>query len=238
MNFCRGVDENLTKILVVEDEEKIAKIVQEFLEGEGFTVKLASDGLTALRLTAEFDPQIVLLDWMIPQLNGIEVCRKLRETGNYGVIMLTAKGEEVDKIIGLGVGADDYMTKPFSLRELAARIQSLLRRLTFLPIPNNKDERVFGNLTIITSSHRVLVNNKEISLTPTEYKLLDKLSTSPEQVYSREQLLESLFPDEDILDMRTIDAHISRLRRKINKGTGTSYIHTVYGFGYRFGAGK
>lgn len=228
----------LIKILIVEDEEKIAKIVQEFLEEEGFSVKLASDGLTALQLTAEFDPQIVLLDWMLPQLNGIEVCRKLREMGNYGVIMLTSKGEETDKIIGLGVGADDYMTKPFSLRELAARIQSLLRRLTVISIPDYKDERVFGNLTIITSSHRVLVNNREISLTPTEYKLLDKLSAKPEQVYSREQLLESVFPDEDILDMRTIDAHISRLRRKINKGTETSFIQTVYGFGYRFGADK
>jgi DNA-binding response OmpR family regulator len=229
---------NLIKILVVEDEEKIAKIVQEFLEGEGFSVKLAADGLTALRLTAEFDPQIVLLDWMIPALNGIEVCRKLREMGNYGIIMLTAKGEEVDKIIGLGVGADDYVTKPFSLRELAARIQSLLRRITVLPITNDQEERVFGNLTIMTRSHRVLVDNKEISLTPTEYKLLDKLSATPDQVYSREQLLESVFPEEDILDMRTIDAHISRLRKKINKGTETSYIQTVYGFGYRFGSGK
>jgi DNA-binding response OmpR family regulator len=237
MNFCRGVDKNLTKILVVEDEEKIARIVREFLEGEGFVVKLASDGLAAIRLAAKFHPQVVLLDWMLPHLNGIEVCRKLREMGNYGVIMVTAKTEETDKIIGLGVGADDYMTKPFSLRELAARIQSLLRRLPVTPVPSMIGERVFGSLTIITSSHRVLLDQQEISLTPTEYKILDQLTMSPDQVYSREQLLQSVFPEEDILDMRTIDAHISRLRRKLNKGSNdTSYIQTVYGFGYRFGA--
>jgi DNA-binding response OmpR family regulator len=218
---------------VAEDEEKILKIVQDFLEEEGYQVAVATDGLSALEQTAIFQPQIVLVDWMMPKLNGLEVCRKLREMGTYGIIMLTAKTEETDKIIGLGVGADDYMTKPFSLRELAARIQSLLRRLHLPQQLVTTDQRLFGNLTIIPSAHRVLLGKQEISLTPTEYKILELLSASPDQVYSREQLLQSVFPAEDILDMRTIDAHISRLRKKMNKST--AYIQTVYGFGYRFG---
>jgi DNA-binding response OmpR family regulator len=225
----------MTKILVVEDEEKISSIVKEFLVGEGFEVKTAEDGLTALQLAAEFQPMIVLLDWMLPGLSGMEVCRKLRERGNVGIIMLTAKSEETDKVIGLGVGADDYMTKPFSLRELAARIQSLLRRLQPIHVGLQLEQRNFGPLQIFPKSHRVLLNNKEVSLTPTEYKILDLLSATPDQVYSREQLLQSVFEDENILDIRTIDAHISRLRRKLNQNSNTRYIETVYGFGYRFG---
>ncbi|SHE50276.1 DNA-binding response regulator, OmpR family, contains REC and winged-helix (wHTH) domain [Seinonella peptonophila] len=225
----------MTKILVVEDEEKIAAIIEEFLIGEGFQVITAEDGPTALQLAAKTKPTIVLLDWMLPGLNGIEVCRKLREMGNLGIIMLTAKAEETDKIIGLGVGADDYMTKPFSLRELAARIQSLLRRLTPINAVVQSEQRNFGPLQIIPMSHRVLLHNQELTLTPTEYKILDLLSSTPDQVYSREQLLQSVFQDEEILDIRTIDAHISRLRRKLNKDSTTQYIQTVYGFGYRFG---
>lgn len=225
----------MTKILVVEDEEKISAIIEEFLRGEGYEVITAEDGLTALELATKFQPTIVLLDWMLPKLNGMEVCRKLREQGNVGIIMLTAKSEETDKIIGLGVGADDYITKPFSLRELAARIQSLLRRLEPVNVSTQPEQRNFGPLQILPKSHRVLLNKKEISLTPTEYKILDLLSSTPDQVYSREQLLQIVFPNENILDIRTIDAHISRLRRKLNQDTKTRYIETVYGFGYRFG---
>lgn len=225
----------MTKILVVEDEEKISAIVEEFLLGEGYEVITAEDGLTALQLAAEIQPTIVLLDWMLPGLNGMEVCRRLREQGDMGIIMLTAKSEETDKIIGLGVGADDYITKPFSLRELAARIQSLLRRLQPVNVVPQPEQRNFGSLQIFPKSHRVLLNKQEVLLTPTEYKILDLLSSTPDQVYSREQLLQHVFEDEHILDIRTIDAHISRLRRKLNQNSTTRYIETVYGFGYRFG---
>jgi DNA-binding response OmpR family regulator len=235
MILCRGVDFLLTKILVVEDEKKIARIIKEFLLGEGYQVTVVEDGLTALTVANEIKPAVVLLDWMLPQLNGIEVCRKLREIGDFGIIMLTAKAEETDKIIGLGVGADDYMTKPFSLRELAARIQSLLRRLVSVSTKKSPMVRSFGALTIWPHSHRVMLHNQELTLTPTEYKILDLLSAFPEQVFSREQLLQHVFPEEKILDIRTIDAHISRLRRKLHKNSDVTYIHTVYGFGYRFG---
>jgi DNA-binding response OmpR family regulator len=235
MNLCRGVDTLLPKILVVEDEKKIASIIEEFLVGEGYQVAVADDGLSALTVAAKINPDVVLLDWMLPNLNGIEVCRKLREMGNVGIIMLTAKAEETDKIIGLGVGADDYMTKPFSLRELAARIQSLLRRLIPQHVEKSSPLRSFGALTIWPHSHRVMLHDKELTLTPTEYKILDLLSASPEQVFSREQLLQSVLPEERILDIRTIDAHISRLRSKLHKNSDVKYIQTVYGFGYRFG---
>lgn len=220
-------------ILVVEDEKKIARIIEEFLIGEGYRVRIAGDGMEAMHLASELHPDIVLLDWMLPELNGIEVCRRLRETGQYGIIMITAKAEETDKLIGLGVGADDYMVKPFSLRELSARIQSLLRRMTF-PVKSQNTVRSFKALQIHLDSHRVLLENQEIALTPTEYKILELLSSSPQQVFSREQLLQCVFQDEAVIDVRTVDAHISKLRRKIDSSTDSSYIQTVYGFGYRF----
>lgn len=219
----------MKKVLVVEDETKLAKIINEFLKGEGYEVEVAEDGLKALQLAAEIKPDIVLLDWMLPELSGIEVCRKLREMGPYGIIMITAKAEETDKIIGLGVGADDYMVKPFSLREMSARIQSLLRRMAF-PETTSDTIRSFGSLEISPVSLRVRLDGKEIMLTPTEYKILEFLSASPNQVFSREQILQHVFNDEEIIDVRTVDAHISKLRKKVN-----GYIQTVYGFGYRFG---
>ncbi|GIN41226.1 response regulator [Heyndrickxia oleronia] len=219
----------MKKVLVVEDETKLAMIIDEFLKGEGYEVEVAEDGLKALQLAAKINPDIVLLDWMLPELSGIEVCRKLREMGPYGIIMITAKAEETDKIIGLGVGADDYMVKPFSLREMSARIQSLLRRMT-LPETTSETIRSFGLLEISPVSLRVRLDGKEIMLTPTEYKILEFLSASPNQVFSREQILQHVFNDEEIIDVRTVDAHISKVRKKIN-----GFIQTVYGFGYRFG---
>ncbi|GIO28038.1 response regulator [Ornithinibacillus bavariensis] len=219
----------MKKVLVVEDETKLAMIIHEFLKDEGYEVEVAADGLRALQLAAKINPDIVLLDWMLPELSGIEVCRKLREMGQYGIIMITAKAEETDKIIGLGVGADDYMVKPFSLREMSARIQSLLRRMS--PLDTTSDTiRSFGSLVISPVSHQVRLDGKEIMLTPTEYKILEFLSASPSQVFSREQILQHVFNDEEIMDVRTVDAHISKLRKKVN-----GYIQTVYGFGYRFG---
>lgn len=220
---------DMKKILVVEDETKLAMIIDEFLKEEGYEVEVAKDGLRALQLAVKMKPDIVLLDWMLPELSGIEVCRKLREMGLFGIIMITAKAEETDKIIGLGVGADDYMVKPFSLREMSARIQSLLRRMA--PPETTSDRiRSFETLEISPVSHRVRLDGKEIMLTPTEYKILEFLSASPNQVFSREQILQHVFHDEEIIDVRTVDAHISKLRKKVN-----GFIQTVYGFGYRFG---
>lgn len=171
---------------------------------------------------------------MLPEMSGLEVCRELRKMGPMGIIMVTARTEEADKIIGLEVGADDYMTKPFSLRELAARIRSVLRRIGGPEIPMQTLD--YMDLTISEARCRVWKRGKEISLTPTEFKLLLTIAAKPGIVYSRLQLLQAALEDDILNDERTVDAHISRIRKKIEDDPSHPvYIHTVYGFGYRFG---
>jgi len=226
------------KIMIVEDEEKIASLMETFLQSEGYDIMLARDGDTAVKLFAEKRPDIVILDWMLPRMSGLDVCRHLRRIGEPGIIMVTAKTEETDKIVGLEMGADDYLTKPFSLRELSARIRSVLRRLNR---PENREsDNVLrrGDLTIHEESYQVFKGDREVRLTPTEFKLLHLLASKPGRVYSRMQLLQHAFEEEFVIDERTVDSHISKLRKKIEDGAEPSaYIQTVYGFGYRFGAG-
>ncbi|MDO3678874.1 response regulator transcription factor [Paenibacillus ehimensis] len=225
------------KVLVVEDEEKILSLVETFLQREGYDVLTAKDGAAAVRLYTENKPDIVILDWMLPQMNGLDTCRRLREIGEPGIIMVTAKNEETDKIVGLEMGADDYLTKPFSLRELAARIRSLLRRMNRGENggPDNVLRR--GDLTIYEESLQAFKGNQELRLTPTEFKLLHLLASKPGRVYSRMQLLQHAFEEEFVMDERTVDSHISKLRKKIEDDPNHAvYIQTVYGFGYRFGA--
>lgn len=224
------------KVLIVEDEVKIASLMESFLQAEGYEVLSTMDGKTALQLYMQHKPDIVILDWMLPQMNGLDTCRQLRQTGSPGIIMVTAKSEEVDKIIGLEMGADDYLTKPFSLRELSARIRSLLRRMNLNG--NNETGSVLrrGDLTIDEDSLQVFVGAHELHLTPTEFKLLHLMALKPGRVYSRMQLLQHAFEEEFVIDERTVDSHISKLRKKLERGGLTSdYIQTVYGFGYRFG---
>ncbi|KPV56381.1 PhoP family transcriptional regulator [Paenibacillus sp. A3] len=225
------------KVLVVEDEEKIVSLVETFLQREGYDVLTAKDGAAAVRLYTDNKPDIVILDWMLPQMNGLDTCRRLREIGEPGIIMVTAKNEETDKIIGLEMGADDYLTKPFSLRELAARIRSLLRRMNRGESggPDNVLRR--GDLTIHEESLQAFKGSQELRLTPTEFKLLHLLASKPGRVYSRMQLLQHAFEEEFVMDERTVDSHISKLRKKIEDDPNHAvYIQTVYGFGYRFGA--
>ncbi|WP_025851868.1 response regulator transcription factor [Paenibacillus ehimensis] len=225
------------KVLVVEDEEKILSLVETFLQREGYDVLTAKDGAAAVRLYTENKPDIIILDWMLPQMNGLDTCRRLREIGEPGIIMVTAKNEETDKIVGLEMGADDYLTKPFSLRELAARIRSLLRRMNRGENggPDNVLRR--GDLTIYEESLQAFKGNQELRLTPTEFKLLHLLASKPGRVYSRMQLLQHAFEEEFVMDERTVDSHISKLRKKIEDDPNHAvYIQTVYGFGYRFGA--
>lgn len=223
-----------TTLLLVDDEVKMLEAMAAYLRTEGFRIVSATTGKDALIAATKENPAVVVLDWMLPGMSGIEVCRELRTKGSYGIIMLTAKTEEMDKIIGLEVGADDYMTKPYSLRELAARIRSLLRRM------QGKSEEVQtmlrGDLTIIESKRQVTKDGSEIVLTPTEFKLLNTLAAKPGIVFSRLQLMKSAMEDDFINYERTIDSHISNLRRKIeNDPANPKYIQTVFGFGYRFG---
>lgn len=221
-------------LLLVDDERKVIEFMEPFLRQEGFRTITASTGREALRIAKEMKPAVVILDWMLPEMSGIDVCRELRKTGRMGIIMVTARTEEADKVIGLEMGADDYLTKPFSLRELAARIRSVLRRMDGHEMAADTIER--GELAISEAQCRVWKRDSEIALTPTEFKILLTLAARPGIVYSRLQLLQSALEDDLLNDERTVDAHISRIRKKIEDDPAhPTYIQTVYGFGYRFG---
>ncbi|CAH0121633.1 Alkaline phosphatase synthesis transcriptional regulatory protein SphR [Paenibacillus sp. CECT 9249] len=221
-------------LLLVDDETKVIEFMEPFLRQEGFDIITAATGREALNKAIAHQPALVVLDWMLPEMSGIDVCRELRKISQMGIIMVTARTEETDKIIGLEIGADDYLTKPFSLRELVARIRSVLRRLHGSQSAEQTLKR--GELTISESQCRVWRGDKEISLTPTEFKMLITLASKPGIVYSRLQLLQAALEDDILNDERTVDAHISRIRRKIGDDPSNPvYIQTVYGFGYRFG---
>lgn len=221
-------------ILLVDDEEKVLEFMRSFLQSEGFKVVTARTGTEALAKAKETNPVVVLLDWMMPGMSGLDVCRELRKKGRVGIIMVSAKADEMDKVVGLEVGADDYLTKPFSLRELLARIRSVMRRIDGSPL--FEEDLVRGDLTISRSQYQVWKRGVEISLTPTEFKLLLTLADKPSIVYSRLQLLKAALEDDLFNEERTVDAHISRLRKKIEDDiSNPRYIQTVYGFGYRFG---
>jgi DNA-binding response OmpR family regulator len=225
-----------TTLLLVDDEVKLLEAMSEFLQQEGYRIVTATTGKLALSVAKVENPALVVLDWMLPEMNGMEVCRELRKMGSYGIIMLTAKTEETDKIIGLEMGADDYMTKPFSLRELNARIHSVLRRAE----RHTENEEIHsierGQLTISAAKYQVLKLGKEILLTPTEFKILITLAAKPGIVYSRLQLMKAAMEEEYLNYERTMDSHISNLRKKIEDDLAhPQYIQTVYGFGYRFG---
>jgi two-component system phosphate regulon response regulator PhoB len=219
-------------ILVAEDEAPLMTLLRYNLEKEGYRALEAHDGDEALMLAAEDTPDLVLLDWMLPKVSGIEVCRRLRgraETRNVPIIMLTARGEETDRVRGLDTGADDYITKPFSMTELLARIRAVMRRIR----PALAEDVVsFGDVTIDRSAHRVKRGDKDIHLGPTEYRLLDHFLQHPGRVFSREQLLDAVWGSGVYVDARTVDVHIGRLRKALNEPGQLDPIRTVRSAGY------
>ena len=219
-------------IFVVEDEKPILTLLTYNLEKEGYKVSSSSNGEEALSVIKEKKPDLVLLDWMLPDLSGIKICQYLKQdekVKNIPIIMLTAKGEEEDKVKGLNTGAEDYMTKPFSFPELLARIKSLLKRVK----PNIvSEEATYLDHKIDRDSMKVFSKEKEISLGPKEYKLLDFLIKQPKRVYSREQLLEHVWGDDINVESRTVDVHITRLRQSINIEGAKPLIRTVRSAGY------
>lgn len=224
-------------ILVVEDEKKILDVVKAYLEKEGFKVKTASDGKKAIEVFDSENFHLIILDLMLPEISGEEVCSHIRISSDVPIIMLTAKVEEDDKIEGLSIGADDYITKPFSPRELVSRVKALLRRS--YRKSNPLFEKVSfdnGDLEINLTKMEIKKKGENISLTTNEFKILSSLLTNPGQVFSREQLIENAFGIEyDGFD-RTIDTHIKNIRRKIEDDPkNPKYIITVYGIGYKFG---
>ena len=220
------------KIFIIEDEPSIIQLVQHNLEKNGFIVSSSLNGNDGLKELKKFQPDLLLLDWMLPDLSGIEICKNIRKDNsfkNLPVIMLTAKGEEEDKIKGLDSGVDDYLTKPFSFNELMARIKAVLRRSN----PNTvSDNLKFDDLMLDRIEKRVFRDGQEIKLGPTEFRLLEFFLTNPKRVYSRDQILESVWPNNVNVESRTIDVHIRRLRQSVNLKNKKKLIRTVRSSGY------
>lgn len=223
-------------ILVIEDEDALATLLQYNLEKEGYQVSVAGDGEEAMMLAEENNPDLVLVDWMLPKVSGIEVCRRLRgrqESRNIPIIMLTARGEEADRIRGLDTGADDYVVKPFSMTELFARIRAVMRRIR----PGLADDQVrCGDIVIDRVAHRVRRDGMEVHLGPTEFRLLDYLMQHPGRVFSREQLLDAVWGSDVYVEARTVDVHIGRLRKALNNAGEGDPIRTVRSAGYALDA--
>lgn len=221
-------------ILIVEDDPNTATLVQTYLEREGFKTIKAPDGETALRLARQNQPGFVVLDVMLPRLDGWEVCRQLRTFSDVPILMLTAREEEIDRVTGLSLGADDYVVKPFSPRELVARVKAILRR--FRPAEAEKNEQLrCRELVVEPLKHRVRLGNKTINLTGSEYTLLCALMRAPGRVYSRSELLSKFYQDGETVVDRVIDVHIGNLRQKIEANPAKpQFILTVRGFGYKF----
>src|SRR5271165_5009486 len=223
------------KVLVVEDEEPLSVLLQYNLEAEGFRVSLASRGDEAEVAVSEDPPDLIILDWMLPGLSGIELCRRLR-AGKFAttipILILTARGEEQDRIRGLTTGADDYVVKPFSVPELMARVRAILRRANPERLAQTREvERI----ALDRESYRVTRNGREVPLGPTEFKLLEFMMESPGRVFTRTQLLDGVWGRDVYVDERTVDVHIGRLRKAINRGKERDPIRTVRGAGYALG---
>ena len=226
------------KVLVVDDDVKIVELVKLYLNRDGYHVITAHEGNEALRLARESHPDLIVLDIMLPGIDGFEICRKLRTESSVPIILLTAKTTEQDRIAGLDIGADDYVTKPFSPKELAARVRAVFRRTQDDALQSGPEELKFGNLTINFVKHEAYLDTKALNLTPVEFKLLGVLIREPNRVFSRTQLIEKVLGfDFDGFD-RTIDVHILNLRRKLEPDASRpNFIKTVYGSGYKFTGG-
>lgn len=221
-----------TRILVIEDDLSLVELIRYNLESQGMEVSSADDGEEGLLMAAEEEPDLVILDWMLPNLSGIEICRRIRReplTANTPVIMLTAKSEEDDRVRGLDVGADDYMTKPFSPRELVARINAVLRRIRPALAGSMLE---FSDVVLDPVAHKVTRAGKHIHLGPTEYRLLQHFMEHPGRVFSRDQLLDSVWGRDIYVETRTVDVHIRRLRKALNEGDAPDLIRTVRSVGY------
>ena len=227
---------NNQRVLVVDDDKNICEIVRLYLDKEGFEVVIANDGQTAIDLFKQKTPSVVVLDVMLPKMDGFQVCREIRRVSNIPIIMLTAKDEDMDKIMGLEYGADDYITKPFNILEVKARMKAILRRSGKKQVPVKQSNVMEVNgMKVELDSRRVFVGGKELNLTAKEFDLLELLMAHPNKVYSRNELLSTIWGDSYPGDARTVDVHVRRLREKIEANPGEPvYIHTKWGVGYFF----
>jgi DNA-binding response OmpR family regulator len=230
-----GVPE--VRVLVVEDEAAIRRVVVGYLQREDFAVTEAADGAQAVALAREVGPDVIVLDLGLPGIDGVEVCRQVRTFSDAYIIMLTARAEEIDKLIGLSVGADDYLTKPFSPRELVARVRAMLRRPRAETAPSQDQVRRFGDLTVDPQAREVTVAGRIVELTRTEFDILEALSSQPRRVFSRRALVTDVWGSDWFGDDHLVDVHIAHIRAKLaaDNAAGAGHITTVRGVGYRMG---
>ncbi len=221
----------LAKILIIDDEPSILNLVSAYLRPEGFEVYTAADGPSGLKAARAYKPDLIVLDLMLPGMDGLEVLNRLRRESNVYVILLTARAEETDKIVGLSIGADDYVTKPFSPRELVARIKAALRRMQLISQEEHEGILNFRHVQIDLGARRVFVEGKEVELTATEFEILKALAQNAGRVMTRERLLEKIWETDYYGDGRVIDVHIGHIRQKLGR---PEWIATVRGVGYRF----
>jgi DNA-binding response OmpR family regulator len=226
----------VAKILVVDDEPNIREVVSLYLRRDGHSVVAASDGEEALKFYQQTEPDLVVLDLMLPKVSGLEVCRRIQADERVPVVMLTARGEEEDRIVGLGIGADDYVVKPFSPRELAARVEAVLRRVNEARTRSGGEKlMVFGDLRIDPNAREVTIQDAPVTLTAREFDLLHHMASHPRRVFTRDQLMETVWGYAFAGDTSTVTVHIRRLREKIEPDPARPrYLQTVWGVGYRF----
>lgn len=225
---------NDVDILVVEDEAKIAQLLSDYLQREGFRVAVLDEGTNAVETVRESQPAFLILDLMLPGKDGLAICKEVRKFSDVPIMMITARTEEVDRLIGLEVGADDYVCKPFSPREVVARVKVILRRVQGPPVSVTKNEIRYRDVSLDVDRFKCEVNGQDIEPTRVEFRLLKTLMASPGRVYSRESLMELAYDDRRIVSDRTIDTHIKNLRKKLaSAGAGEELIHSIYGVGYK-----
>ncbi len=223
-----------TKILVVDDDQNICDMLKIYFDNEGYEVKTANDGVEGINYFKMYEPDLVLLDIMMPQKDGLQVCREIREISQKPVIMLTAKGEVFDKVLGLELGADDFVVKPFDMKELSARIKAVLRRYQTHTSNNNEEVIKFDNIEISIQKYELKLNGKSVDVPPKELELLYFLASNYNRVFTRDQLLDKVWGFDYLGDSRTVDVHVKRLREKLEGVSDKWVLKTVWGVGYKF----
>jgi two-component system response regulator BaeR len=221
-------------VLVVEDEPKIAQLLVDYLQRDGFHVTVLDEGTHAVEMIREREPSFLILDLMLPGKDGLTICREVRQFSNLPIMMLTAKVDEIDRLLGLELGADDYVCKPFSPREVVARVRTILRRLQQKPVVATDNELSYRVITLYLDRYECIVQGQRIELTPVEFKMLRGFMSQPGRVFSRDQLMNFSYPDERIVSDRTIDTHVKNLRKKLAQAVSEGeLIHSIYGIGYK-----
>ncbi|MFT6050546.1 MAG: two-component system response regulator BaeR [Halioglobus sp.] len=225
---------NPLEVLVVEDEPKIAQLLVDYLQRDGFKVKVLAEGTDAVEIIRAHEPAFLILDLMLPGKDGLTICREVRQFSNVPIMILTAKVDEIDRLIGLELGADDYVCKPFSPREIVARVRAIQRRLQYRAPVIADNELSYRNVTLDLERHECIAQGQKIELTPVEFKMLHGFMLKPGRVLSRNQLMDLSYPDGRIVSDRTIDTHVKNLRKKLAiSGSSEEMIHSIYGVGYK-----